>query len=548
MKKTVKSTTAFLLCLALCAALFSGCSGRDGQLDIIYPITGSINSYDPQVAATQDEFLIAENCYEGLVRLEDDGTIKPGIASDWSCSADGKTYTFHLKSGVKWHISDAVKELMGQNWNPDITAKDFVFALQRAVKPETQCPLYASVSNIHNASDINAGKKKASSLAVKAQDDYTLTIQLDSADSAFFSTLSCAVAMPCNEAFFNATKGRYGLGTQYALFNGQFYVESQLESSYILDKNEQYTGVNPTKVDNITLNIKNENSKVVENLISGYYDAAFISGSEYEQIDEKDGITATAYSNITWTLLINASGGNLSEKKLRQAICLGLSKADVSGSKYLSAATGISPPSTTIGGAAITSAKQDISVKQDTEQAKALWREGLSVTGSSAVSLTVITTQEMDEYAKKMVQGLQGSIGTITSYGEDSSVAFSLKIETMTKEEMDAKIAADEYDIALYPIEAASQNPISFLSEIVSNNYTNINSTAVQDALSAAENAVASDAATACLNCEKALISTYSVLPVFYESSYYAMAKGVSGVQFHPGSGRVSFVEAKREK
>lgn len=548
MKKCFKSLFLVLLCAVLCISLFSGCSGRDKKLDIIYPWSGDVNSFDPQVAGTQDEFLIAENCYEGLVRLQDDGTVKPGIAADWTISADGRTYTFHLRQGMKWHISDEVKEIMGEQWNPDITANDFVFALRRAVKPETQCPLYASLSNITGAAKINNGKKKVASLGVKAQDDYTLVIQLDAADDGFFSTLSSCVAMPCNEEFFNATKGRYGLGTKYALFNGQFYVDSVLESSYVLDKNESYTGTNPTQVDNITLNIKNENSKIVENLISGYYDAAFITGAEYEQIDEKEGITATAYSNITWSLLINASGGNLSESQLRQAICLGISDVDVSASKYLTDATGIAPPSCQLGGTPITTAQQDISLHHNAEDAKKLWKQGLAVTGASAVSLTVITTEEMDDYAKKLVQGLQSSIGTVTSYGNGTSVSFSLKIETMTQAEMDERIAADTYDIALYPLEAAAQSPVSFLSQIIFNNYTNIHSTAVDAALAKAKNADADNVLRACLNCEKALISTYTVMPVFYESSYYAMAKGVSDVQFHPGSGRVSFIDAKREK
>ena len=67
MKQNCKCIFSLLLCAALVCALFAGCGGRNKQLDIIYPITGNITSFDPQVAATQDEYLIAENCYEGLV-------------------------------------------------------------------------------------------------------------------------------------------------------------------------------------------------------------------------------------------------------------------------------------------------------------------------------------------------------------------------------------------------------------------------------------------------------------------------------------------------
>ena len=519
MKQNCKRIFSLLLCAALVCTLFAGCGGRNKQLDIIYPITGDITSFDPQVAATQDEYLIAENCYEGLVRVEDDGTVKPAVAVDWTVSTDQKTYTFHLRQGLKWHLTDAVTERMGKNWDPDITAHDFVFALQRAVSPQTACPLYPALSGIAGAQQVYTKQKSASALQVKATDDYTLVITLRTPDAGFFSTLSGAAAMPCNKEFFTATKGRYGLGTEYSLFNGQFYVKNQLDTSYTLNKNQEYKGANPTKVDNITLNIKDENSKVPEKLESGYYDAAFLTGSEYGALKKKDDLTAIPYANTTWAFLLNANQGSLSNEKMRRAICLSLSPADTKSSKYLQAATGITPPSTTVDGGNVTTAKSSLVPARDAARAQALWKAGLEETGLTTVALTVITTPEMDAYAKALVQGVQSSLGTVTTYGNGTGIAFSLKIETMTKAEMESQMAAGTYDIALYPMEAASQSP---------------------------KNATAGTATAACRACEQALIQTGAVLPVFYESAYYVMAGGVSGVQFHPGSGRVSFVEASR--
>ena len=519
MKQNCKRIFSLLLCAALVCTLFAGCGGRNKQLDIIYPITGDITSFDPQVAATQDEYLIAENCYEGLVRVEDDGTVKPAVAADWTVSTDQKTYTFHLRQGLKWHLTDAVTERMGKNWDPDITAHDFVFALQRAVSPQTACPLYPALSGIAGAQQVYTKQKSASALQVKATDDYTLVITLRTPDAGFFPTLSGAAAMPCNKEFFTATKGRYGLGTEYSLFNGQFYVKNQLDTSYTLNKNQEYKGANPTKVDNITLNIKDENSKVPEKLESGYYDAAFLTGSEYGALKKKDDLTAIPYANTTWAFLLNTNQGSLSNEKMRRAICLSLSPADTKNSKYLQASTGIT---------------------------QTLWKAGLEETGLTTVALTVITTPEMDAYAKALVQGVQSSLGTVTTYGNGTGIAFSLKIETMTKAEMESQMAAGTYDIALYPMEAASQSPVTFLSDLLSTNYMKLQSDKIERALTVAKNATAGTATAACRACEQALIQTGAVLPVFYESAYCVMAGGVSGVQFHPGSGRVSFVEASR--
>lgn len=546
MKLSLKRIFSLLLCAVFICTLFAGCGGQNKQLDIIYPIAGNITSFDPQVAATQDEFLIAENCYEGLVRVEDDGTVKPAVAAKWTVSTDKKSYTFNLRQGLKWHLTDAVTERMGANWNPDITAHDFVFALQRAVSAQTDCPLYPSLSGIAGAQQVYTKQRSVSALQVKATDDYTLVITLRTPDDAFFSVLSGAAAMPCNQEFFNATKGRYGLGTAYSLFNGQFYVKNQLDTSYTLNKNDEYKGVNPTRVDNITLKIKDENSKVPEKLESGYYDAAFLTGAEYGTLKKQDSLTATPYANTTWAFLLNTSQSCLSNEKMRRAIGFSLSASGIKSNGFLETATGITPPTTTVGGNTVTTKKTALVPAQDAARAQTLWKAGLTETGLTTVALTVLTTEEMDAYAKALVQGIQSSLGSVTTYGNGTSIAFSLKIETMRKADMETQMAAGTYDIALYPLEASSQSPVTFLSDLISTNYMKLQSETVNHALTVAKNASAGTV-SACRECEQALINTGAVLPVFYESAYYVMAKGVSGVQFHPGSGRVSFVEATRK-
>ena len=56
------------------------------------------------------------------------------------------------------------------------------------------------------------------------------------------------------------------------------------------------------------------------------------------------------------------------------------------------------------------------------------------------------------------------------------------------------------------------------------------------------------DSSVSVKNAEDALLLTYSICPMMYETSYYACAKGVKNVEFHPGTGRVNFVNATREK
>ncbi len=47
----------------------------------------------------------------------------PGLAEKWDISEDGKTYTFHLRKGVKWQSSKDFKPTR------ELNADDVVFLL-----------------------------------------------------------------------------------------------------------------------------------------------------------------------------------------------------------------------------------------------------------------------------------------------------------------------------------------------------------------------------------------------------------------------------------
>lgn len=550
--KLLKKLAAFMLCIILTATVFSGCSKKTETIDFIYPIEGNVVSFDPQIASTADEFLIIENCFEGLVRVLDDGTVQPGVAEKWDISNDGLTYTFTLRKGAKWNVKSEsetnltkAQKLLGIDFDPDITANDFVFALQRAVDKTTDSPMFSSVANIVNANEIHSGDKMPGELGVKAIDEYTLQITLLSPDDSFLNTLSTAVAMPCNEKYFYATKGRYGLGLDYTIFNGQFYVSTILDTSYVLKKNRLYIGDYPSRVTDITLKITDENSEIAKNLKNGYYDSAYISGSEYEQLNDNK-ITAQPYSNKTWAFVFNKNRQICSSKELRQAICLSVSEPDLEKHTYLSKATSLAPPNCQISGKSVADAIGTITPAQNTETAKELWKKGLEETKYTSADITIIVTENMEDTAKQLVQGIQSSIGQITNYGNNRKISFSLKLNVLSKADFDNVFASGEYDIALYRFEADTNNAVGFMNKIISGNYAGEIEN-MDDVLNDAQTANADHAAEEYKKCEQALIDDYSVMPLLFESSYYAQAKGVSGVQFHAGSGRVSFVNATRE-
>ena len=75
-------------------------------------------------AAAIDEVTYA-NIFEGLTRIDQTGTVQPGLAERWEVAPDGLTYTFYLREGVTFHDGTA------------FDSADVVFALDRARGPDS---------------------------------------------------------------------------------------------------------------------------------------------------------------------------------------------------------------------------------------------------------------------------------------------------------------------------------------------------------------------------------------------------------------------------
>uniref|UniRef100_UPI0031015029 ABC transporter substrate-binding protein n=1 Tax=Neorhizobium sp. EC2-8 TaxID=3129230 RepID=UPI0031015029 len=86
--------------------------------------TSSLRGLDPNEINQLEAAEIVANLYERLIVLPADNISKPqpGLAESWTVSPDGKTFTFKIRSGVKFHSG-----------NP-LTAKDVEWSLRRLVK------------------------------------------------------------------------------------------------------------------------------------------------------------------------------------------------------------------------------------------------------------------------------------------------------------------------------------------------------------------------------------------------------------------------------
>ena len=182
---------------------------------------------DSSLTADQISSLVLGHVMEGLLRLDENNQLAPGVAEKWEIRADGAT--FWLRADARW--SDG----------KPVTAHDFVFAWRRTVDPASASE-YANIMNaIRNADEITAGKLPPASLGVQAEGDRILKVQFAKPVPYFDRLMAFNVFYPIREDFFRKTSGRYASGADMLLYNGPFKMVRWVHGAHIrFEKNLAY--------------------------------------------------------------------------------------------------------------------------------------------------------------------------------------------------------------------------------------------------------------------------------------------------------------------
>jgi peptide/nickel transport system substrate-binding protein len=98
----------------------------------------AIVNTDPINLSSDSEIMVAHHVYDYLVDVDPDSNIIPRLATEWSVSDDGLTWTFTLAQGVTWHDGTP------------FTAGDVVWTFKRLRDTEgaATVTLYANVADI----------------------------------------------------------------------------------------------------------------------------------------------------------------------------------------------------------------------------------------------------------------------------------------------------------------------------------------------------------------------------------------------------------------
>jgi len=134
--------------------------------------------YDPATLHSSGDKL----AFSGLVSFDTSLNLVPELAEYWDISPDGTVYTFHLRTNARFHDSR------------DVTAQDFIYSWERAADPATESDTVLTyLGDILGVAEMNAGTSDHIS-GLKAIDEHTLQVTIDSAKPYFLFKLTMPVA------------------------------------------------------------------------------------------------------------------------------------------------------------------------------------------------------------------------------------------------------------------------------------------------------------------------------------------------------------------
>lgn len=241
-----------------------------------------------------------QNIFEGLVAIDKTGKIVPQLATSWTVAPDGLTYTFKLRSGVKFHDGQAFDAAAAK------------FTLDRARGPQS----------------VNGQKRFYSTIAdVQAPDAETLVIKLSQPTGSLLYWLAwpASVMVGPNSSATDATKP---VGT------GPFKFASWAKGDRVeLVKNADYWNKDAkVALDKVTFRFVGDPQAQAAALKSGDIDAfPEFAAPELMASFKSDPKLVTVIGNTELKVVagMNNAKKPFSDKRVRQALMMAIDRSQV---------------------------------------------------------------------------------------------------------------------------------------------------------------------------------------------------------------------------
>ena len=313
------------------AALLAG-AGAASAKTLVYCSEGSPENFTPAINTTGTSFDAARPVYNRLTEFKRGTTeVVPGLAESWDISDGGKTITFHLRQGVKFHSLKDFKPTR------DFNADDVLFSINRQWKSDNP---YFKVSggkyDYFNDMDMPALLD-----SVEKTDDHTVVMKLKTPNVAILANLAMDfMAIGSAEyADFLLKKGTPEQFDQAPVGTGPFsFVAYQKDSVIRYKANKDFYGEKPL-VDDLVFAITPDATaryaklKAGECHVNAYPRPADLA--EMQKDPSLKVISAPGLNIAYWAF--NNTKPPFDKKEVRQALSMAIDRDAIVKDVYLGA-------------------------------------------------------------------------------------------------------------------------------------------------------------------------------------------------------------------
>jgi len=241
----------------------------------------SLNHY---LGSSESVDEILTNCIDSLTEPDANGITVAAAADRWQCSADQKTWTFHIRNGIYW---------VDHNGNPTeyaLTAQDFADGLRLMADPSTGLtadPLAGDLISgfseyretlqlIDSGGEYHLSREEVeasfdSAVGVKAIDKYTIEYTLTGALPYFPMLVSSNLMfLPVNLEFYKAMGNDYGIDKEHLIYCGPYYISHfERDKRVVLSKNHYYWDSDKVSVNSIEYRLLQEGVSEADMFVAG---------------------------------------------------------------------------------------------------------------------------------------------------------------------------------------------------------------------------------------------------------------------------------------
>jgi peptide/nickel transport system substrate-binding protein len=239
--------------------------------------------------------------YNRLVEWASDGRIEPALAESWTTSQDGKTWTFKLRRGVKFHTGR------------ELSSDDVKFTYEKVLDPKMA----------------SGGRGYFLSVeGIETPDKYTVRIHTKTPTAALLAALAgnWSAIVPRDEVEKRGDLRRTAIGT------GPFILQEWVPQSHLkARKNPDYWDKGKPYVDNIEIKVIPDEGNIIAQLRTGNIHHALLEDNKnYLLIKDDKRLTALRSPRLGFDcIMINMGRKPFDDVRVRQALSLAIDRTEV---------------------------------------------------------------------------------------------------------------------------------------------------------------------------------------------------------------------------